>query len=114
MILVNLRININSGQIQHYVTPCLAIVNGRTVGLTAMNSIQGLSAIQVNANISSKTSFIVPATEIVQRLYGDNKVVIFATAFFNGACCSFVGQGPKTWQVRNQKGECRRSKLPRS
>lgn len=90
--------------------PPLAVLNGKSMGQTAMASLKGLSSLQAGAIIIRETSFLfalrvsTPLSEYMKSTLGDNKAVEYGSAFTSGAISSIIGHPADTaltfWQKK--------------
>lgn len=90
-------------------SPLLAWFNGRTMKLTFLQSIKGMSRWEFGAIFTRETTFI-GALQINDRVsaaakekFGDNKAVGYGSAFAGGVVGSFCGHIPDTLLTRWQK-----------
>lgn len=88
--------------------PGLAIFNGQSMGKSAIQSLRGLSLLQIAAIVSRETTFLLsmrisdPASDYMKERFGDSPAVVYGSAFASGAFGSFISQPADTaltcWQ----------------
>ena len=88
--------------------PGLAVFNGQSMGKTAMQSLKGLSTLQVAAIISRESLFLLsmraskPASDYMKKRFGDSSAIVYGSAFASGSFGSIISQPADTlltcWQ----------------
>ncbi len=90
--------------------PALAADNGRTFGLTVVQSIKKLNIRQTNALVIRESTFLFgdPLGRLINdsmvRKFGDNNKTKYASTFLGGALVCFMGYPADTMLTRSQHG----------